>query len=116
MLGKLLENILFDQTLIYLTENKLTTDFHHAYREGHSTCSALTQMTDVWLKEMNSKKIVGAVLLDFHAAFDVIDHKRFSSSALLWIESHLSNRTQRFSVTEASLMQVWSVVCRRAVG
>jgi hypothetical protein len=31
---------------------------------------ALTQNTDDWLREIDSKKIVGAVLCDF----DVIDH------------------------------------------
>ena len=31
-------------------------------------------MTDDWLKEIDNKKIVGAVLLDFSAAFYIIDH------------------------------------------
>ena len=35
--------------------------------------TALTQVTDDWLKEIVNK-IVGAVLLDFSAAFDVFDH------------------------------------------
>ena len=48
--------------------------------------------------------IVGAVLLDFSAAFDIIDHsllleKRicygFTPPAIMWIKSYLSNRTQR---------------------
>jgi hypothetical protein len=48
-----------------------------------------------WLKEID--KIVGAVLLDFTAAFDVIDHNRllqkrtfygFTSPATAWIESY----------------------------
>ena len=73
-LSKLLEKIVFDQIQCYFSVNKLTTDFQHAYREGHSTCTALTQMTDDWLKEIDNKKIVGAVLLDFSAAFDIIDH------------------------------------------
>ena len=64
---------MFDQIQCYFSVNKLTTDFQHAYREGHSTCTALTQMTNDWLKEMYNK-IVGAVLLDFSAAFDIIDH------------------------------------------
>ena len=32
-------------------------------------------MTDDWLKSMDDKKLVGAVLLDFSAAFDGIDHE-----------------------------------------
>jgi hypothetical protein len=81
----------------------LTADFQHAYREGHSTRTALTQITDDYLKEINNK-IVGAVLLDFSAAYDIIGHNLllrkhmycgFSSSATLWIQSYLSNITQR---------------------
>ena len=85
---------MFDQIQCYFSVNKLTTDFQHAYREGHSTCTALTQMTDDWLKEIYNKKIVGAVLLDFSATFEIIDHNLwlrklmcygFSTSAILWI-------------------------------
>ena len=78
--------------------NKLTTNFQHAYREGHSTCTALRQMSDDWLKEIDNKKIVGAVVLDFSAAFDIIDHnllyRGFKTSAISWIQSYLSNITQ----------------------
>jgi hypothetical protein len=31
----------------------------HAYREGHSTSTAFTQMTDDWLREIDDEKIVG---------------------------------------------------------
>jgi hypothetical protein len=49
------------------------TDFHHAYWDGQSTSRALAQMTD-WLREIH-KKIVGAVLLDFSAAFGIIQNR-----------------------------------------
>jgi hypothetical protein len=68
---KLLERIVFDQTQCYFTVNKLTTYFQHAYREGHSTSTALTQMTDDWLREIDDKIIVGVFLLDFSVAFDI---------------------------------------------
>ena len=60
-------------------------------------------MTDDWLKE-SDKMIVGPVLLDFSAAFDITDHNLLlkkcmcyglSTSAISWIQSYLSNRTQR---------------------
>ena len=35
-------------------------------------------MTDDWLKEISNKKILGAVLLDFIAAFEIIDHNFLS--------------------------------------
>jgi hypothetical protein len=96
--------MVFDQIQCHFSVNKLTIHFHHAYREGHSTCTAMTQMTDDWLKEIDNIKIVGAVLFDFSAVFDIIDHNLllkkcmcygFSTSAILWILSYLSNRTLR---------------------
>ena len=74
------------------------------YREGHSTSTALTQMTDDWLREIDDTIIVGAVLFDFSAAFYIIDHSLllekhmcygFTLPAILWMKSYLSNRTQR---------------------
>ena len=75
---------MFDQIKCYFTVNKLTTDFQHA-REGHSTSTVLTQMTDDWLREIDNKKIVGSVLLDFSAAFDIIDHSLLLEKHVLWI-------------------------------
>ena len=64
-----------DQSACY----QQTTDLQHAYREGHSTSTALTEITDDWLREIDDKKIVGAVLLDFSVGFDIIKH------SLLWL-------------------------------
>jgi hypothetical protein len=98
-----LEKIVFDLIQCYFTVNKLTTDFQHAYKKGHSTSTAFTQMTDDWLREIDDTNIVRAVLLDFSAAFDIINHsllleKRmcysFTPPAILWIKIYLSNRTE----------------------
>ena len=62
-LSKLLEKIVFDQMQCYFSVNKLTTDFQHAYREGHSTCTALTQITDDWLKEIDKIIIIILIIL-----------------------------------------------------
>ena len=72
----------------YFSVNKITPDFQHAYREGHSTCTALTQISDDWLKEIDNKKIVGAVLLDFSAAFDIIDlNLLLKKTYVLWLRN-----------------------------
>ena len=61
-------------------------------------------MIDDWLKEIDNKKIVVAALLDFSVTFDIIDHNLlltklmfygFATSAVLWSQSYLFNRTQR---------------------
>ena len=53
-------------------------------------------MSDDWLMSIDNSMLVGTVLLDFSAAFDVIDHDiliskltsyGFKSSAILWFRS-----------------------------
>lgn len=102
-LGKVMERIMFEQIQYYFDINNLNSDFQHAFRPGHSTCTALTHMTDEWRMDMDNGKLVGVVLLDFSAAFDVIDHflllgkliqYGFSLSAMKLMESYLTDRSQ----------------------
>lgn len=98
VLSKLMERIVHSQIQDYFDCNGLNTRFQHAYRCNYSTCSALTEMTDDWFKEMDNSMMTGAVLLDFSAAFDVIDHDLlfgklkcygFSPTAILFMKSYL---------------------------
>ena len=102
-LSKIMEKIVHEQVQAYFETNKLNSDYQHAYRHAHSTCSALTQLTDDWHYEMDKKKLVGAVLLDFSAAFDLIDPTLlldkltaygFNPIATKWMESYLTTRGQ----------------------
>ena len=103
ILSKLLEKIITDQIQSFFKVNKLFSNFQHAYREGHSTGTALTQITDDCLRHIDNKNVVAAVLLDFSAAFDVIDHTlllnklkcyNFTHKAIEWFKSYLSSRKQ----------------------
>lgn len=103
ILGKIMERIVYEQIQSYFMNNDLITTFQHAYRGKHSTATALTQMVDDWYKDMEERKIIGVVMLDFTAAFDIIDHDLllkkleyygFSRTELLWMESYLSDRRQ----------------------
>ena len=93
-LSKIMERIVYEQIQKYLFENDLNTVYWHAYKKGNSTTTA----DDWWLDE---RKVVGAVLLDLSAAFDILDHKlllnelscySFEASAAAWINSYLTNR------------------------
>ena len=104
VLAKMMEKCVFNQIQSYFSVNVLNSDFQHAYRNGLSTCTALTQLVDDCLMNADTKRLVGSVLLDFSAAFDIIDHNMlldklscygFTLSAVSWIKSYLSNRSQR---------------------
>lgn len=103
VLSKLLEGIVFKQIQHYFAENSINSDVQHAYKAGYSTSTALTSLTDDWLKQIDGKSVVGVVLLDFSAAFDVIDHELllmkllsygFKDSATDFMRSYLANRKQ----------------------
>lgn len=56
VLSKIMEHIVYEQINSYFSVYNLTTDFQHVYRVGHSTATALMQMTDDCLKEIEDKK------------------------------------------------------------
>ena len=95
---------MYGQIQEYFFSNGLMSKYQHAYRKGYSTSTALTQMTDNWLKDVDDSKAVAVVTLDLSAAFDVIDHDilikkltcyGFTPSATIMIMSYLTARTQR---------------------
>ena len=64
----------------------------------------------------DDKMIVGAVLLDFSAAFEIIDHSLLLEKHvcygfnIMWIKCYLSNRTQRifFNGSLSNIVQLES--------
>ena len=56
----------------YLSEHKITNQ--HSYRDNHSTETALIHLIDQCLENMEKGLLTGAVMLDFSAAFDIVDH------------------------------------------
>ena len=73
--GKLVERALFLQVVQYLEGNDLLHPNQHGGREGHSTTTALIQMYDQWVRDMEDGKTVAILMIDQSAAFDVCDHK-----------------------------------------
>lgn len=103
VLSKLMEKVMFQQIQDYFNENHLYSNVQHVYKEGYSTSTARTALTDDWLRQIDRRQLVGAVFLDFSAAFDQVDHKLllkklwaygFRGSAVKYLRSYLANRTQ----------------------
>ena len=102
-LSKILEKVVSDHIWNYMETNNLFTHTQHAYRKNHSTETVLIDMTDAWLHALDQGKIVSILLLDFSAAFDLIDHTilvkklshyGFSQNSINWMKSYLYGRKQ----------------------
>lgn len=98
VLSKLMEKCVFEQIRHYFSLDDLNSDFQHAYHSDHSTCTAITEMTDC-KSYIDKRMMVRTVLLDFSVAFDGLLRTKlttygFSSTAINWMNSYLSNRLQ----------------------
>ena len=69
--------------------------------------TALTKITEAWLKEMDQGNITGVIFLDFRKAFDLVNHEilleklrlyDFDQRSLHWIKSYLHNRFQSVNI------------------
>ena len=103
IISKILEKAIFNQLVQYLEENELVHPNLHGSRAGHSTATALTQMYDNWVDEVDDGKMVGVLLCDQSAAFDLCDHYLLVEKMKLmgvddmsasWFWSYLSGRRQ----------------------
>ena len=103
-LSKVIERIVASQLTGYLQENKLFPDLQSAYRQGHSTETALLKIFSDILDAADSAQVTLLGLLDLSAAFDTVDHDILltrlqvsygvSGSALAWIASFILHRSQ----------------------
>ena len=103
--SKIIEKIIHDQTMEYLTDNSILYRYQSRFRKNHSTDTCLSYLTDKILTGFDSGLLTGMILIDLQKAFDTINHdlllKKMSLAGssfqtITWFESYLSNR--RFQV------------------
>ena len=109
--SSVLERIIHARISSHLESFPSITPFQSAYRQFHSTETALRIQNDLLLA-INKQKVSALVLLDLSAAFDTIDHKillsrlssfyGLSNTALNLIASYLLDRTQSVSIQSHS--------------
>ncbi|KAL9962847.1 hypothetical protein ACROYT_G031993 [Oculina patagonica] len=99
---------IIEQDLRKISLNKATGLDEITYRANHSCETALLNITDKWLKEMDNSKLVGTVFMDLSKAFDLVNHDilqsklskyHISPKALEWFTSYLCNRSQQCSMS-----------------
>ena len=107
-ISKLTERTVCVQVVNHLKENDLYEIFQSAYRQLHSTETALLRVQNDIIHAVDSE--VGAILtlLDLSAAFDTIDHQKLldllnhsfgiSGDTLRWFKSYLQERIQMVQI------------------
>ena len=103
-ISKLIERIVAARLVKHLVSNNLYEEYQSAYRQLHSTETALLRVQNDIQQIVDTDGAAILILLDLSAAFDTIDHDRLlhilesrngiTGPALKWFESYLSSRTQ----------------------
>ena len=104
-LSKLIEKVVAKQINDYTSANQLEETMQSAYRQYHSTETALIRIHNDILMALDNNESVLFVSLDLSAAFDTIDHNillrrlencfGITGNCLSWISSYLEGRTLR---------------------
>ena len=74
-LSKIVEKVVCTQITSFAAQTKNTEDLQSAYREDHSTETALLKVKTDLLKALDNQEISCLILLDLSAAFDTVSHK-----------------------------------------
>ncbi|VDI69371.1 Hypothetical predicted protein [Mytilus galloprovincialis] len=110
VLSKLLEKHVSKHLYDYLKRLDLLHPAQSGFRQEHSCQTALINIIDKWIQDMNDGNINLAVLLDFKKAFDVVDHDilckkleiyGFDNTAVSFFKSYLNERTQQVQIGNA---------------
>ena len=107
IVSKIIEKVMHDQTMNYLTESKILYRHQSGFRKNHSTVTFLTYLTDKILTGFDSGLLTRVILIDLQKAFDPINHDillrkmavlRFSDRSINWFQLYLSNRSFRVNI------------------
>ena len=87
----------------HLARHDVLCDEQYGFRRKRSTSIAIFNFLNNIITDINNRKIVGAIYLDFSKAFDSINHKRLLDKLremgipilLSWVSSYLENRKIR---------------------
>ena len=104
IISKITERAVISQHKEHMEQNCLLPIMSSAYRQGHSTESALLKVQADILHNMEQQRVTLLVLIDLSAPFDTVNHPilfqclekqfGFHDSVLSWYKSYLSDRKQ----------------------
>ena len=107
-MSKVVERVVATRIESHIMLNSLHDDIQSAYRTGHSTETSLLRVHHDITYALDNNACVILLMLDLSATFDVIDHDILfdrlqysfviSGSALSWIRSYLTDRSQCVSI------------------
>ena len=103
-INKVFETILHKRFSKFWDKYNLFANCQFGFRKKHSTNNAITYLNELILTDLDQNKTVCGIFLDFAKAFDCVNHQILldkleyqcvRGNAYKWLNSSLSNRSQR---------------------
>ena len=99
-LSKIFERHIARQIFDFLSKFNLLHHEQSGFRQFHSCQTALTELTDSWLKQMDEGNLTGVTLLDFSKAFDLVNHDILLQKLLCYNFDNGTHKLFRSYLTE----------------
>jgi Reverse transcriptase (RNA-dependent DNA polymerase) len=105
--SKIFEKLYLRCLLKFLNQHKLLSKYQHGFRKGFCTETAIFNLVNGLLTDINKKYKTAGVFLDLSKAFDCVEHERLISklykygvrgNSLAWIRSFIMDREQLVSL------------------
>ncbi|KAG8267360.1 hypothetical protein J6590_108680 [Homalodisca vitripennis] len=99
--SKVIEKITLSRLLTHLQANNLLSNKQHGFRKGRSTLTAIMDLVEFIIDNLEEGNTITSIFLDLSKAFDCLGHNLIlaklqslgiQQSALKWFESYLSER------------------------
>ena len=100
-MSKQIERVVFNQLYEFLNNNYLLTESQSGFRPMFSTETALLEVTNEWLWNIDNKHLNGVIFLDLKKAFDhaiLLEKLKLygvDCLSLKWFRTYLSHRKQQ---------------------
>ena len=86
--------------------NSLFYKNQSAYQSNYSCETALVNLTDGWLKEMDSGKFIGVILPDLNKAFDLVNYDILLTKLSMYVTSWQTMQWSKSYLNNCSLTYV----------
>ncbi|CAH8641779.1 unnamed protein product [Schistosoma rodhaini] len=117
--SKIMESLIYDGILEYLSSSKFFSPQHHGFRKGHSCMTNLLTAVDRWKTILDRKWKVDVIYPDFSKAFDRVNYvclikklRRLGIKPPLidWLSLYLENRHFKVRVNFTLSLRLWNVL------
>lgn len=108
--SKVLEKIVYTQINEYFSNHNIIPKHQSGFRKAHSTTTALLNLHDAVIRNLDNKLATVLIMLDFSKAFDTISHELmcaklkyygFDHISLLFFKNYLQSRSQLVRIGNA---------------